>query len=384
LLDFLQKHYADSYYGKGFSKFGLIPDPASTKGMPLGLAPTTGKVGTVSTLAFTCASCHFGKLPDGRYAVGYGNLQFDYGRLIASLGAPLMLSLNANDMNVHAQLRQELTMPVAQAKMKAGYQIDMGATGLQLLGAGSGAQLNAMEQGRFLALKAGTMDFLTKPLIEDGVWTVSRLLSLWNLPDTAQRSRVGMKHEMLSWNGGVDSLEAFLKGFVAIGVSRSEWDDAKLAPLAEYVRTLRAPTPLTSPNETEARAGARLFVSKGCLTCHPGPSGEGHRVFRFDEVGTDDAYANIYNPGVDGKPCCGIAGEASNVTRGVKAPRMGALFSQVRFLHNGSVGSLEELFCLIPRQVDSNPAQGSGGHVMTCEDLSDVEKRNLITYLKSL
>ena len=38
--------------------------------MPVGLAPTTGKLGSVETRAFTCASCHFGKMPDGRYAVG--------------------------------------------------------------------------------------------------------------------------------------------------------------------------------------------------------------------------------------------------------------------------------------------------------------------------
>ena len=37
--------------------------------------------------AFTCAACHFGRLPDGRYAVGYGNMAFDYGLMIAGLTA---------------------------------------------------------------------------------------------------------------------------------------------------------------------------------------------------------------------------------------------------------------------------------------------------------
>jgi hypothetical protein len=384
LLDFLQKYYADSYYGRGFSRLGFVPDPASTKGMPLGLAPTTGKAGSVATLAFTCASCHFGKMPDGRYAVGYGNLSLDYGKLLASMGAPLSLSINANDTNVHSRLKLELATPIATAKAQPLYQADLGLAGLQLLGAGSGGQLSVDEQGRFLTLRPGTMDFLTKPLVDDGVWTVSRILSLWNVPDGPQRTRAGMPHEMLSWNGGVDSVESFLKGFVTIGVGRTDWNDARLAPLAEYVRTLRAPASLETLNAAEVKEGARLFVGMGCLECHKGPSGEGARVFTFDELGTDATYAKIYNPGSDGKPCCGLGGDTSNVTRGVKAPRMGGLFSQSRFLHNGSVATLEELFCLSPRDPSRAEGQRSDGHGMTCQGLTEIEKRRLITYLKSL
>ena len=70
--------------GAGFSKLGMIPDPTSTDMLPLGLAPTK-PTGTIQNLAFTCASCHFGKLSDGRYAVGAPNHGYDYGRMILSL-----------------------------------------------------------------------------------------------------------------------------------------------------------------------------------------------------------------------------------------------------------------------------------------------------------
>jgi hypothetical protein len=382
LVDFLQKYYA-GYYGQGFSRMGLIADPTSTKNLPLGLAPTSGKVGTVSTYAFTCASCHFGRMPDGRYAVGYGNLSLDYGKLLASLGAPLSLSTNANDANVHPRLKQELAGPIAAAKMQSNYQIDMGITGLSLLGAGSNGALNLADQERFLALRPGTMDFLTKPLVDDGVWTVSRILPLWNLPDTGQRTAAGMTHEMLSWNGGTRSVEDFLAGFVAFGGGKDVWTQAQLAPLAEYLRSLRAPTPLTAPDAELTRQGARHFVTKGCLDCHQGPSGESVRTYPFEEIGTDPAYASIYNPGPDGKPCCNFPGEATSVTRQVKAPRMAGLFSQTRFLHNGSV-SLEELFCLAPRDPSRLEAQKSDGHGHSCEGLSEPEKRALMAYLRSL
>lgn len=375
LLDFLQKHYADSYYGRGFERLGFVADPASTTGMPLGLAPTTGKSGSVATRAFTCASCHFGKMPDGRYAVGYGNLALDYGKFIAALGAPLSMSFNANDPKVHEQLRMELAGPVAAAKAKPGYTNEAGLVGLQLLGAGSNGSLTIEEQGRFLALPTGTMDFLTKPLVDDGVWTVSRILSLWNLP-------AGRAHELLAWNGGVPTVENFLEGFVVIGVGKADWPPARLAPLAEYVRSLSTP-PLEQP-AGDVSLGAGLFISKQCGTCHDGPSGESLRTYSFAEVGTDSAYANIYNPGADGKPCCGLGGDASYVTRSVKAPRMTGLAWQTRFLHNGSLTTLEELFCLAPRPLVTLPAQTTVGHRFTCEGLTTDEKQQLMAWLRSL
>lgn len=382
LVDFLQKYYA-GYYGVGFSRMGMVPDPTSAKNLPLGLAPTSGKVGTVSTYAFTCASCHFGRMPDGRYAVGFANLSLEYGKLLASLGAPLQLSTNPNDMNVHPRLKAELAGPIAAARMQPGYQIDLAVTGVSLLGAGSSGALTVQDQERFLALRPGTMDFLTRPLVDDGVWTVSRILPLWNLPDAAQRADAGMAHDMLSWNGGTRSVDEFLAGFVAFGGSKETWTREQLAPLAEYLASLRAPAPLTAPDAAQARDGARLYVTKGCLDCHGGPSGESAGTYAFESVGTDPAYAAIYNPGPDGKPCCNFPGEASMVTRQVKAPRMAGLFSQTRFLHNGSV-ALDELFCLAPRDPSRLEGQRSDGHGYSCEGLTPAEKQALMTYLRSL
>lgn len=260
LLDFNQKHFAASFFGTGFSQLGFVADPDSAKGRPIGLSPTTGKLGSVETTAFTCASCHFGKLPDGRYAVGYANTQLQYGLFLVTLGAPLSLSFNASDPAVAPAVRAMLAGPVTAAKMKPGFTAEAGLVGLSLLGAGMGTGLTVAEQDQFLALHPGTMDFLTKPLLDDGIWTVSRIISLWNLPDAEQRARANMPHERLSWNGGVQTLEDFLKGFVAIGVGGTQWSDARLAPLAEYVRTLRAPPPLTAVDAAEVRELSLIHI----------------------------------------------------------------------------------------------------------------------------
>ncbi|MEL6182211.1 MAG: hypothetical protein AAFS10_24850, partial [Myxococcota bacterium] len=147
-------------------------------------------------------------------------------------------------------------------------------------------------------MDTGTMDFLTSPLVEDGVWTVSRILPLWNITTPAQEQAYGMPHSMLSWTGVVPSLPRFLMGFVDIGVSEeAQWDEARLAPLAEYIETLRPP-PLLQPVDEAARTrGAELFVTQGCLDCHNGPSGESRELFSFDEIGTDGATGqNVLRP----------------------------------------------------------------------------------------
>jgi hypothetical protein len=88
--------------GPGFEKLGLIADPSSGERLPLGLAP--GKpFGTaqVETTAFTCASCHFARLPDGRYAVGAPNHAFRYGPLNLMVSLLPSLAIPGADAGAH-------------------------------------------------------------------------------------------------------------------------------------------------------------------------------------------------------------------------------------------------------------------------------------------
>ena len=73
--------------GVAWSEFGLIPDPYSEKKRPLGF-PKGADFGGQPTVTYGCASCHFGQMPDGRYAVGYPNLQYEYGAHALSLFIP--------------------------------------------------------------------------------------------------------------------------------------------------------------------------------------------------------------------------------------------------------------------------------------------------------
>ncbi len=385
LLEFGQDWY-EGYYGPGYSNFGFIPDPASPEGFPIGLAETTGMAGNLETRAFTCASCHFGQMPDGRYAVGYANMKLDYGRYIAGIGAPLQLSISENSQDVHPDIRAEVLPHVQAAKMDPSYNIALAGVGLELLGAGDMPQVSIEQQGMFLAKPPGTMDFLTEPLVDDGVWTVSRILSLWNIPTEEMREEIGMEHAHLSWTGGATTLESFISGFVAIGVADpSAWGPERIEPLKAYLESLRVPELRRELDPAVVDMGAEIFVDEGCVDCHNGPSGESLQAYGYDELGTDDAMRYIFNPNEAGELCCGFDdGDSSYVvTDGIKAPRLTGLENQSRFLHNGSLESLGQLLCLSERPVDDNYAQGTQGHEFGC-DLSESERGMLVTYLLSL
>lgn len=387
LLTFAQEWYQE-YYGAGFENFGFVADPLSPDGMPLGLAETTGVLGDdVETRAFTCAACHFGKMADGRYAVGYGNMSLEYGRFVAGLGAPLAMTLDENSSDVHPDLRAELLSYVQTAKQDPTYQLSAADAGLQLLSAGGDGQITVEEQGQFLALEPGTMDFLTKPLVDDGVWTVSRILPLWNIPSAELREAAGMEHELLSWTGGATNLATFISGFVAIGVADPDaWTDERIEPLEAYIRSLRVPALESQLNQEAVERGATAFVDHGCADCHSGPSGESPQAYSFDEVGTDPAMASIFNPNDNDELCCGF-GESDPdgyvVTRGVKAPRITGVENQTRWLHNGAVPSLGALLCLTERPSSTAPAQSAEGHEYGC-DLDESTRNDLIEYLRSL
>lgn len=80
------------------------------------------------------------------------------------------------------------------------------------------------------------------------------------------------------------------------------------------------------------------------------------------------------------------------ITGGMSGPMFGADVeakyaawkSGTRFLHNGAVDTLEDLFCLDrARPSRSDEPFGDQGHTETCEGLSPDEKRALIASLRA-
>ena len=390
LLEIFQEWF-QSFYGPSFSSMGFIPNPYANDQIPLGLVESTQRMGEMKTHAFTCAGCHFGQLPDGRYAVGYPNLQLDYGRFIASMVALIRLGMRPEDSGVHPVLRRDLSPAVHEARERSGFYTAMAGLGMNFLTRGGdvltegGINLSLEEQLRFWRLRTGTMDFLTKPMVEDGVWTVSRILGLWNMPTQEQIDDTEMPHALLSWTGIGESLMSFLHGFVVVSGSHDHWSDEELKPLADYIYSLRAPKPVVASDIEAVARGATLFAETGCVACHDGPSGESQALYPFETIGTDAALRDIYRPNEEGKLCCGLDVNGERATGMIKSPRLAGQRYRTRLLHNGALDSLEQLLCVTARPMDTlEAAKSTKGHRFGCDELTATEKDDLIHYLEHL
>ena len=373
LSTFLVDHFPDDV-GAGFAKLGMVADPSSAQHLPLGLAPTAKLGGSIDAVAFTCASCHFAQLPDGRYAVGAPNHAYEYGKQILELLLLPSLALggatSAHDPAAVAVVQPLLDRINADANLKNALLAAL----LPLAGvAGGMPALTADDEHHYASWPAGAMDFLIAPLpVDDRVHTVSKIAALFSIatPDESADAQLG-------WTGGTRSVADFLHGFVLIGGGDvTAWADTALVPLRDYVLSLRAPANPTPPAADAVERGRRAFATDGCSSCHDGPRGMGPRLYDYAELGTDDAMAKWAQSGIP-------SGAGFTITGKLKSPRLVGTWTMSRFLHDGAVPSLESLFCLAPRPPSPNDtAMGSQGHDMTCT-LSPADKQDLLAYLRA-
>ncbi|MEM7137027.1 MAG: hypothetical protein AAF500_10635 [Myxococcota bacterium] len=373
--------------GPGASGVGMIPDPTSETGLPLGFGPGRESAEGVPALAFTCASCHFGQLSDGRYAVGAPNHDYEYGEMdLASAVLPLSALLGTEPEPSAAAV---LAPYLAEMEADPTIETRMLAALAPLAGSGVGLPDFTPElQSQYAAWKPGTMDFVIVPLpIDDGVHTVSKIMSLWGIASDDEVDAFGMDGALLGHTGVSTSVLNFLQGFVVLGGGDTEaWTDERLGPLEDFLLSLRAPDNLSPPPADLADRGAELFVSAGCADCHDGARGSSRVVYGFDEIGTDAAMQRWLDPDLDGRPCCDIdlTGRDS-LTGGIRAQRLVGVWSAKRLLHNGSIDTLEALFCLGTNRptITASPFSDQG-HPYTCDNLTNEEKQSLIAHLRTL
>ena len=382
LFDFMAENF-DAELGVAFERYGLVRDPYSMRSRPVGFV-AGGPLDTVETVAFGCASCHFGQLADGRYAAGAPNLDYEYGKhTLALMLAPLSIRPGFDAGAHHPDALAAVSGVTTRLSSDRRLRLRMLRALLPLLqsGATDATGLSREQEGLYARWLPGTMDFMMAPLpLDDDVHTVTKIIALWGIPTPEERDAANMPSGLLAWTGAAPSLMQFLDGFVRVGGGDpAEWPAERLAPLAEYVHSLRAPAG-PAPTPGLAAEGSAVFRNQGCIDCHDGPRGSGREVYRLDEIGTDEALARWGDADLDGNPCCGIDAAP---THGVKSPRLTGLWTIGRLLHNGSVPSLEALLCLgVARGTLTEVPYSDGGHDYGC-DLSEGDKRALIAYLKA-
>ena len=380
LLDFVSTKFPDEL-GPAFSEYGMIPDPYSEEGRPIGYGMGS-PMGSVDTLAYSCASCHFGQLPDGRYSVGMSNNQYAAGKQFLSLMLLPQSVMPGFDDAEHDSDALDIIEPLREKLWNSPLLFaQMGWNLLPLLWESdmSAASITRDVEEAYASWKTGTMDVFIPPLpIDDETHIVSKIPTIWSIPNEREQQEFDMDSAMLSWNGGSPSLDHFVGGFLALGDSES-WSIEDVEPLLAYLETLKAPSTLESLEEVQVNTGRELFNNE-CLTCHQGYQGSSIELYSFDEIGTDDQMKYILDPELDG---VSVSGVDASPTHQIKAPRLTGVWAKERLLHNGSVESLEELFCMEGPRTDSRPIFGNVGHTYGC-DWSETEKINIIEFLHTI
>jgi cytochrome c peroxidase len=176
---------------------------------------------------------------------------------------------------------------------------------------------------------------------------------------------------------------------MAQGVRRSP--DALLYALARFIYSLRPPA---NPNAVDdrSRAGEKIFAKTGCTQCHTPPFYTNNRLTLAEGFTLGDSLGgqlDVMPLTVGTDP--GLALKTRKGTGFYRVPSLRMIRLYNCFLHNGSVGSLEELFAANRLKAEfrsSNwgpltPAHAVKGHPFGL-DLAPADRTALIAFLRTL
>lgn len=361
----------------------------STKdGVLLGLRYVVREKGNVELGTDTCAMCHVQVMPGGEVIEGAPNVATPFGPLMADLTrryaqiSPAMLEQRRrsymredyrvpylkNDPNlpvadlppeeiarlyeqeplgVHPRTNTSLLYPVKIANL-------IGSKDLRYFDrTGTSRQRDIRDLMRYCALVGDVSDALTR--YGDG-------------PDAQLRlDHMGM----------------------AQGVRRTP--DALLYALAEFIYSLKPP-PNPHPADDRSRTGQKVFLSAGCVNCHTPPLYTNNRLTLAQGFHPEPVFLKQFDVmpiSVGTDPNLALQTRKGTGLYRVASLRM--LWLYRCFLHDGSIGTLEELFDparLKPEFRSSNwstltPAHAVKGHPFGL-DLAPQHRVALIAFLRTL
>jgi hypothetical protein len=167
--------------------------------------------------------------------------------------------------------------------------------------------------------------------------------------------------------------------------------DALLYALSLYVYSLQPP-PNPNPFNDQARAGQKIFEREQCVACHTPPFYTNNKLTiakGFTPTPEELNQLDVVNVSVGTNP--GLALQTRKGTGFYRVPSLRMVWLNACFLHDGAIGSLEEMFDPARLQADfrsSNwkatvPAHAVEGHPFGLKLTAD-DRGNLIAFLKTL
>lgn len=390
LLDLLRENAPNSV-GPSLEKFGLIRDPYSKKKLPVGVIDGPKLFGNVKSYTTVCTMCHFGQTPDGRYVVGQPNHNMDFSRLVLSVN--LIPELAINPKKPLPEVTQKLLQPIVDEFFgKDWSRLKAIAATIALLPNAIKNKPKPMTEDQLRNMSGmppGIVDPFAPPLLDDGVNIPLRILPLYGIEIEAMKAAGAQNGGMLASAGGTPDFEhihyaTLLLTDLSAGTNLvAGFDVEYFKPLTAYILSLKPPKNQMPFDEAQLARGKALF-EKSCSSCHNGPGYAGTKVFDLDEIGTDPNLKYQLDPTFSGVALGNVA-KPYELTYGVRAGRLTGIWSYEHFFHNGSLSSLDEIFCLKgPRPPSKGNGHSTGGHMWTCNDFSPEEKVDLRTFVESL
>ncbi len=379
--------------GRSLEKFGFFSDPYSKSAMPVGFTPGPKLFGGVSTYTPTCGSCHFGKLSDGRYVVGQPNHDLEFSKLVLAVSVLPELGLQPKKVQPE-EVNKALGPMKAEFFNKSFSKAALVVQVLRLLPKAIKEKIKPLDDQakiNLAVMPSGVLDVFTPLNLDDKIDMPQRILPTWGLPTQEEMVAAGSTHgAMLTSNGGPPDLVHIIhairdiSSLVGATKLKDAKDDAYTVPLIAYIMSLQPPKNLKLQDPAQLESGKNLFAAS-CSSCHNGPGYVGTKIFDVAEIGTDPNIKKYLDPDLSGKLLYPI-GQPYELTQGIRAARLSGVWSMKRILHNGSLNSLEELFCLNGPRPAALPIGGmsTAGHESVCETFTREEKEDVIAFLKSL
>lgn len=392
------------FYGRELPRFTgsednlqLIRDPrvlaayklqTTSEGVLLGLRYVVRAKGKVELGTDTCAMCHVRVLPGGRVIEGPANTHTPFG--------PLMGDLTRRYASIGPQFLEDRR----RKHMREDYRVPFLKDDPNL----AVADLPAEEIARLydqnpLGVHPRTNTSLLYPV------KIANLIGIRDLHyfDRTGTSRHRNIQDLMRYSEMIADVSDALTHFgdgpdatlklqnmgLAGGIKRTP--DALLYALATFIYSLKPPAN-PSPVDARAKQGAEIFRASGCPQCHTPPLYTSNRLTLAEGFHPPPSLlktADILPVSVGTDP--NLALKTRKGTGLYRVPSLRMLWLEACFLHDGSIGTLEELFNparLEPAFRSSNwseltPPHAVKGHPFGLT-LNAADRSALIAFLRTL
>ncbi|NBO38720.1 hypothetical protein EBU99_09065 [bacterium] len=404
LFDAIERSWPERV-GKDFEKLGFLPNPSDPAKRPLGIARSTTRYTGMPSVNVTCAACHVGQLPDGRYAVGAPNTQLHLSEFNLMSYYPLYAAMHNNQRE---QLPTEIQSYYKELARTERRRVGGGDHGidwsnmvfkysklLHWLGIGPkglpDAKFVVMPPERdlksWLAGRPGVFN-PGAPMLTLQVQDVPNLSipQLWGISGYESDYMAG-RVAPLGQTTKYASLEKFVSSaFVYAFQDLSLVRPRHVRPLVAYLRQLKGPVSGEIQNPDLVQQGAHLF-KQSCATCHDGAAGESTQLFAANAVGTHPSLANPRENYIATTPIAKLiddlsrelAAELQPQPIGIRSRRLRGIWARSNLMIDGSVADLSDLFCLKEKRLRT-----ASPHQDLCDTFAISERESLLAYLKTL